>query len=342
VIGAWVMLAVGAVMFLRAATQTSDTEAATIGRRVVRTKTVGEVVLVGSLVALPAASDAIAQSFHPQDLVSVGLACAALACALRRRWAAVGVLFAAAFLCKQFALLALFVAVAAAPGWRARVRILLPFGAGVALGVLPFYLVDRVHTLRALTGVYVAGAGVVKTPTFVGLLGIVEQTKIEIARDAPLALAAVLCVWAWWWARERLLAPLPLVGLALACMASRLVFEIAILNYYWLAVGVFFLLLDAVHRRPPILSIAWIVCSRYGLGWMVTTGMPSSSVATAFGALSLAPLIAGLAEVTPVRRVAPTVPAPPRAPVRLAAVVAEPALWISAPGAPAGAGSGRQ
>jgi hypothetical protein len=230
----------------------------------------------------------------------------------------------------------------------------------VAGGVVPFYLVDRVDTLRALTGVYVAGAGVVKTPTFVGLLGIVEHTKLEIARDAPLALAAALGVWAWWWARERLLAPLPLVGLALACMASRLVFEIAILNYYWLAVGVYLLLLDAVHRRPPLLSMIWVVCSRYGLTWMVTAGMPSLWIAAAFGALSLAPLAAGLAEVRSVRSPAPAVRgadrahagfaadraypgfAADRAHVGFAAVVAEPALWISAPSAPAGAGSGRQ
>ena len=55
------------------------------------------------LAAVPAASDGIVETFHPQDLVCVGLVGAGLAEALRRRWVATGVLFGVAFLCKQFA-----------------------------------------------------------------------------------------------------------------------------------------------------------------------------------------------------------------------------------------------
>ena len=89
---AWVVLAVGAVMFLRSSGAGGG---------------VAEVLLVVALAVLPAASDAIAQTFHPQDLMSVGLICAGMAQALRRRWVPVGVVFGVAFLCKQFAVLPL-------------------------------------------------------------------------------------------------------------------------------------------------------------------------------------------------------------------------------------------
>ncbi len=173
----WVVLCVGAVMLLRSTGS---------GGGVV------EAVLVGTLAVLPAASDAIAQTFHPQDLMSVGLTCAGMSQALRRRWVLVGVLFGVAFLCKQFAILALFATLAATPGWRARLRTLVPVVGVVALGVVPFYVVAPVDTVRAMTAVYVEGVILVKTPTMVGVLDIAEKLKLEIARDAPLVAAVAL------------------------------------------------------------------------------------------------------------------------------------------------------
>ena len=151
-----------------------------------------EVVLVLALAVLPRRSDAIAQTFHPQDLMSVGLICAGTAQALRRRWVAVGVVFAVAFLCKQFAVLPLLAVLGAAPGWRARARILVPAVGVVALGVVPFYVAAPVDTVRAMTAVFVAGVTIEKTPTVVGLLAIGENLKLEIARDAPIVASAVL------------------------------------------------------------------------------------------------------------------------------------------------------
>ncbi len=177
----WVVLTSGAVMFLRAAGAGGD---------------VGEAVLVVVLALLPTAADAIAQTFHPQDLMSVGLICAGMAQALKRRWVAVGAVFGVAFLCKQFAVLPLLGVVAAAPGLQARARILAPAVAVVAAGIAPFYVVAPVDTVRAMTAVYVAGVTLEKTPTVVGLLDIAEKSKLQIARDAPVVLAAVLALWA--------------------------------------------------------------------------------------------------------------------------------------------------
>jgi hypothetical protein len=277
----WIVLVAGAVMLLRSTGAGRGT---------------GEAFLVFALAVLPASSDAIVQSFHPQDLVCVGFACAGISQALRRRWLLVGVLFGVAFLCKQFAILPLLAVLAAAPGWRARVRTLVPATGIVALGVLPFYLADSVDTVRALSAVYVAGVNVVKSPTGLGLLDIGETLKLEIARDAPIVAATGMVLWARWRARGHLLAPTPLIGLALACLATRLIFEVSILNYYFVAVGVVLLVLDCARKRPPVWSVVWIVATRYGLTWMAPVA-PSVLTAITFLVASLVPIGLGLNQV---------------------------------------------
>jgi len=277
----WVVLAVGVGMFLRVTGS---------GRGLTQAA-----VVVG-LAVLPTASDAIAQTFHPQDLMSVGLSCAALSQALRRRWVSVGVLFAVAFLCKQFAILPLVAVLAASPSWRDRARTLVPFAAVIASGVVPFYVVAPVDTVRAMTAVYVAGVNVVKSSTLVGLLNIGEKLKLEIARDAPILAAAVLALWARRRSGGHLLAPGPLVGLSVACLATRLVFEVSILNYYYLAVGVTLLVLDFTAKRLPFQSVLWIVATRYGLS-AIAPHAPSVLTAAAFLVVAVVPIGLGLAMV---------------------------------------------
>jgi hypothetical protein len=292
----WVVLAVGAVMLLRATGAGGG---------------VGEVVLVLALAVLPSASDAIAQTFHPQDLMSMGLIGAGTAQALRRRWVAVGVVFAVAFLCKQFAVLPLLAVLSAAPGWRDRARILVPAVGVVALGIVPFYLAAPVDTVRAMTAVFVAGVTTERTPTVVGLLATGENLKLEIARDAPIVASGLLAVWARWRAGRDLLAPIPLVGLGVACLATRLVFEISLLNYYFLAVGVGLLLLDFTRRRLPVWSVTWIVATRF-----VLSPLAARESLTLTGVLflvaALVPIGLGLAQVPArTRALASTPPADP-------------------------------
>ena len=266
----WIVLLVGAVLLLGAAGAGGG---------------VGEMVLVGALLALPATTDAVAQSFHPQDLMSVGFSAAACAQGLRRRWAAAGILFGLALLCKQFALLAFIPALALAPDWRGRLRLVAGTGLVGALGVLPFYLADPTATTHALSATYVEGAGVIKTPTVIGLLGVGEYRKLVLARDLPLVLAVVITALAWWRARADLRRPAAFVGLVLACLAARLVFEVSLWNYYFLAVGALLLMLDLAWRRPPWRAALWIVATRYGVEWL---GPRAPSWVTALAALSAA------------------------------------------------------
>jgi hypothetical protein len=278
---AWIVLALGCVSLLRAAGA---------GRGL------AEAALVILLVAIPAASDGIVETFHPQDLVCVGLGCAGLAAALRRRWVATGVLFGVAFLCKQFALLPLVAVMAAVPGWRERVRVAVPALVVVACALIPFAAADPTATWNTLSAVNTGGVVKLTTGTVVGMTNLSETTKLVIARDGPVVLALAMALWAWWRRRGRLLAPVPLIGLATACLAGRLLAEVWFASYYLLAVSAGLLVLDFAARRPPVLSFLFIA----GTGVLVEQagGLPTTPVAAflAFGA-SLAAVLIGLRAV---------------------------------------------
>lgn len=291
---AWLALALGCVRLLRAA--------GVGGGRV-------GLLLVMVLAAVPAASDGIVQTFHPQDLVCVGLSCAGLAETLRRRWVVAGLLFGAAFLCKQFALLPLIAVLAAAPGWRARARVLGPALAVVGCGILPFAIADPAGTWNTLSAVNAGGVGTLTTGTVLGLTSLPESTKLLVARDGPVALALVMATWARWRARDQLLDPIALIGLSASCLAARLVAEVWFASYYLLAVSATLVLLDLAARRPPILSFTWIALT--GVLVEQSGGIPTTAPAAAMAlAAALAAVAIGLRAV-PGRPTPPPVPAVP-------------------------------
>lgn len=278
---AWIVLALGCIRLLRAAGAGGGP---------------GELVLVIVLAAIPAASDGIVETFHPQDLVCVGLGCAGLAEALRRRWVATGVLFGVAFLCKQFALLPLVAVLAAAPGWRQRARVAVPALAVVGCGIIPFAVADWSATWSTLSAVSSGGVVKLSTGTVVGMTNLSEKTKLLIARDGPVVLALAMALWARWRAGDRLLSPVALIGLATACLAGRLVAEVWFASYYLLAVSAGLLVLDFAARRPPVASFLWIAVT--GVLVEQSGGLPTTELAAflAFGA-SLAAIVIALSSV---------------------------------------------
>jgi hypothetical protein len=204
----------------------------------------------------------------------------------------------------------LLAVLAAAPGWRARARVVVPVVGVVALGVIPFYLVAPVDTVRAMTAVFVSGVTMERTPTLIGLLAITENVKLEIARDAPIVAAGLLVMWARWRAGGALLSPPALVGLGVACLATRLVFEISLLNYYFLAVGAGLLLLDFTARRIPVWSVTWIVATRFVLS-PLAAHVSLTLTAALFLVAALVPIALGLVHVP--RRARSPVPVAPTA-----------------------------
>ncbi|MGA2521633.1 MAG: hypothetical protein ABSG81_12555 [Acidimicrobiales bacterium] len=277
---AWLVLAIGAVRLLRAAGGGGPIE----------------LLLVLMLAAIPAASDGIVETFHPQDLVCVGLTCAALGETLRRRWVLTGVLFGAAFLCKQFALLPLIAVVVAAPTMRARLLVVGVAAGVVGCGIAPFAVADPRATWNTLSAVNPGSVIKLTTGTVVGMTGLTESTKLHIARDGPVVLALAMSLWARRRAGSGLLTPLGLIGLATACLAARLVAEVWFASYYLLAVSAALLVLDLAAKRVPVWSCAWIA----GTGVLVEQagGIPDTTLGAVLAFISaLAALFIGLRAV---------------------------------------------
>jgi len=268
----WLVLATGALALLRAAR--ADTLARQAG-------------LLAFLAFLPAASSAIVQLYHPQDVVSLGLALAGLALALRRRWLLAGVLFGVAMLTKQFAVLLLLPALVAAPDRRSRLWL---SGAAIAVfaaGILPFLAVDLRATLENLSGFSAGGAAAGQTVlTLAGVHGTVASA---VARDAPLVFALVVCVWAHRRPGMHADRPVTLVALALVCTGSRLVFESVVFPYYLLAASVLVLLLDLVARRSPHWSLTWCAAAAFFVALH-----PGNRAVAALGTLILAVAVVAL------------------------------------------------
>jgi len=268
-VASWLVLALGALAVLRAA------DADTVGR---------QAGLLAFLAFLPAASSAIVQLFHPQDVVSLGLALAGTAQVLRRRWILAGVLFGVAVLTKQFALLLLLPALVAVPDRRSRLTVAGGAAVVVAAGLLPFLVVDPRATLENLSGFSAGGAAAGQTVlTLAGVRGTVASA---VARDAPLLFAALACVWALRRPGLRLDRPTNLVALALVCAGSRLVFESVVFPYYLLAASVLVFLLDLVARRSPHWSLAWCAAAAF-----FVAVHPGNRAVAAFGTLALAAIV---------------------------------------------------
>jgi 4-amino-4-deoxy-L-arabinose transferase-like glycosyltransferase len=187
------------------------------------------------------------------------LSAGGLALVLRRRWAAAGLLFGLAFLTKQFAVLVLLPALVAAPDGRGRRRIIGAAVTVVVVGLLPFLAVAPHTTLENLSGI--GSGGAVTGATVLSILHAPSTVSSIVARDLPIVFALLASWWAWRRSGSRVLETGPLLGLVLACLASRLVFESVIFPYYLLAASVAFVLLDLGLGRLPDRSLAWIAAT---------------------------------------------------------------------------------
>ncbi len=282
-VASWLVMALGALALLRAGG--ADSLARQAG-------------LFAFLAFLPAAGGAIVQLYHPQDVVSLGLALAGLAQAVRGRWVWAGVLFGAAVLSKQFALLLLLPALVMAPGTRARLALGGTAAALCAVVLAPFALAAPRATWLNLSGF--SGGGATEGQTVLSLAGVHGAAASAVARDAPVLFALAVCVWA---ARRHLLwhrFPSAVVALALVCTGSRLVFESVVFPYYLLSASVLVLLVDLVARRFPDRSLVWCAAAAF-----FVAVHPGNRFVAAFGTLLLAASVVALGFVE-LRRVGRT------------------------------------
>ena len=240
----WLFILVGAVVLLRAVGR---------GRRGWEPATLLVLAISGPTI-MP-----VETFFHPEDLVAVGLSLVGLAAALRDRWLVAGLVMALAIESQQFALLvAVPLFVVAASDRRVR------YGAGVAgglalllfpLGVLSGWRVWHAalfgSSRAGIDGVHGAG-GTWLWETHVGGLAL-----LVAARGLPILVAAGLA----WRVRRRtvgLLSPAALLRLVTISLALRLVFEVNLFGYYFMAVAVALVVLDVTRGRLRGVTLAWL------------------------------------------------------------------------------------
>jgi hypothetical protein len=236
----WPSLLAGLVLAVRAA-----------GRGPSRLDIVG-LCLIGC--ALPVAG-ALIQFFHPEDLFAMGLILAALAAALRRRWRATGVLVALACCTKQYALLAAVPLLVAAPG-RDRRRLLLGAVVTAAAILIPLALVMGQGMIDALAG---AGATLPGRDTLIGASGLHGWVLVAVSRGSPLLLAALTALWLRRRLGARVMEPSTLTALLAVCLALRLVFEVNLYDYYFLALSVALVAADMISGRIRFETVAWLL-----------------------------------------------------------------------------------
>ena len=194
--------------------------------------------------------------FHPQDLLALGLALFAMACARRDRWLLAGVLCALAVLSQQFALLVAAPLLVLAPSTK---RISYA-GAGLLTGaivVIPLAVMTSGHALRAIalgTGDNPAEGGTVLWQTHA--LG---AAAVLLFRIAPVAASVIL---AWWTARRlgsAALEPVVFMSLIAVSLSLRLVFEANLFTYYFMALAVSLVLLEVTRGSIRRGVVAWLV-----------------------------------------------------------------------------------
>jgi hypothetical protein len=211
---------------------------------------------------LPPVWTCVQSTFHPEDLLAIGLALAAVACARRGSWAAAGVLMGLAFLSQQFTILVAVPLLVVAPGPRR-----VPFGAGalITMAAVSIPLItasagsagsegSAAHAILLGTG-STGGIG----GTVLWKLGLHGLSLLVLSRLTPVAVAAAI---AWWAARRlgpRALEPVALISLIALSLGLRLAFEQQLFEYYYMALSVSLLLLEVARGRFRGLLVAWML-----------------------------------------------------------------------------------
>lgn len=237
----WLFVMGGVVALLRAAGR---------GRRV------WEPVALVLVACAPAVWMPLEQFFHPQDAVAIALVLGGLACVLRGRWGWAGVFLGLALTSQQFPWLSLAPLVVVAPANR---RFRLAGGAIVAIAVVvaPFIVVTSGRAI----GPALLGSGSSPSPiggTLLWEFHLHGASLIAFSRVLPILLSVVLARWAVRRLGPAVLKPVPLLSLMAAALALRLVFEVNLWGYYFLAVTLLLIVLNVVCGRVRLYLLAWL------------------------------------------------------------------------------------
>jgi hypothetical protein len=192
--------------------------------------------------------------FHPQDLLAMGFALGAMACARRDSWIAAGILVTAAILSQQFAVLVAAPLLMLAPTGRRLAYV----GAGVATAFLAITALLVTTSLRAAEAALVGTGNTGGVGTVLATLNLRGAPLVFSSRVLPLALSLMLSWWVVRRLRSAALEPVALVSLVAVSLSLRLIFEQALFGYYFMALAVTLVLLDVIggHIRGSL--VAWL------------------------------------------------------------------------------------
>ncbi len=236
----WFALLAGLVAFLRAS-----------GRGRCR----WEPVLLLLAACAPPVFMTVQRFAHPEDMLAMGLALGGLACVLRRRWVWAGILLGFAVMTQQFALLVLVPVVIATPS-NQRVRIFVASVCTSAVLVLPLSIETSGRVIKALVS---PGYQSYTLRTVVSTMGLHGLPLFTLSRLMPIVLSAALAAWALHRLGPAVLDPLFLTSLVGTSLGFRLVLEVNLYGYYFMAAAVMLILLEVIRGRITVYLVGWIL-----------------------------------------------------------------------------------
>lgn len=190
--------------------------------------------------------------FHPEDLLCMGLLLGGLACVRRGAWSWSGVLTGLALTSQLFGVLVLAPLLVLAPG-RSRFKY-----AGAACGsflavYVPLGVATHGRILSILTGTSVTDEGF----ALLGQARLHGVVLVIVSRMLPIFGSMGLALWLRTRLGARSLEPVPLVALVGLSFALRLVFEVSIYGYYFMALAVSMVLLQVLEGKVRPWTVLW-------------------------------------------------------------------------------------
>jgi hypothetical protein len=220
-----------------------------------RAKTLFEPVLACTLAVTPALFTTVTEYFHPEDFLCVGLVLAGLAAVRRDAWGWVGAWFALAVLAQPFALLALLV-VAFASTRRQLARAVPTAALVFAVVLAPLAIATAGRVLQSVRG---TGDTQYSTTYWSTVFHITSPSTLELfARGLPLVLTALVAV-----SFRRRYGPAAFAGpslcyLVAVAFALRILFEVNLWEYYYMAAVVFLVVADVLQGRLRPFVLLWV------------------------------------------------------------------------------------
>jgi hypothetical protein len=214
-----------------------------------------EPAMLLALACVPCVLMPLLDDFHPQDLLAMGLVLGGVACARRGSWVWAGALLGLAVTSQQFALLVLAPLLVVAPANR-RVRFA---GAAICAAAVIVVPMVAVSSGRALSAVLIgSGNNPSAGGTVLWELHLHGALLVGLSRVLPIVLSVALATWAVRRLGQAVLEPVPLLSLVATSLSFRLVFEQNLFGYYFMALAVSLVLLEAVRGHIRGQMVAWV------------------------------------------------------------------------------------